>query len=171
MVTIATHTGGCLCGAVRYAIHGPMRDVVVCHCTQCRRQGSTVTVGVAREDFVLVCGAKQVREFESSPVARRTFCGACGSALFWTPVQESFIAIFAGTLDQPTGLRTAAHIFSGEKPDYETIADELPCYAGAMSGGSPTAETRDRLDCAIPRARRSSPTEPPLGQVRVRSED
>jgi len=29
--------GGCLCQAVRYEIHGPLRDVIACHCTQCRR--------------------------------------------------------------------------------------------------------------------------------------
>ena len=30
-------TGGCLCGAVRYRVAGPLRDVVACHCGQCRR--------------------------------------------------------------------------------------------------------------------------------------
>jgi len=30
-------TGGCLCGAVRYEVLGPLRDVVLCHCSHCRR--------------------------------------------------------------------------------------------------------------------------------------
>jgi len=30
-------TGSCLCGAVRYAIAGALRDVVLCHCAMCRR--------------------------------------------------------------------------------------------------------------------------------------
>ncbi|MFM7784547.1 MAG: GFA family protein, partial [Gammaproteobacteria bacterium] len=33
-----THSGACLCGVVRYTVQGPLRPVVVCHCTQCRRQ-------------------------------------------------------------------------------------------------------------------------------------
>lgn len=30
-------TGGCPCGGVRYEVRGPLRDVIACHCTQCRR--------------------------------------------------------------------------------------------------------------------------------------
>ena len=29
------HTDGCLCGAERYEVHGPLRGVVNCHCTRC----------------------------------------------------------------------------------------------------------------------------------------
>ena len=30
-------TGSCLCGAVRYEVTGPLRDVVECHCAMCRK--------------------------------------------------------------------------------------------------------------------------------------
>jgi 2-methylcitrate dehydratase PrpD len=30
-------TGGCLCGAVRFKLAPPLRDVVLCHCSVCRR--------------------------------------------------------------------------------------------------------------------------------------
>ena len=31
------HEGRCLCGAVRYAVSGPLRPVLDCHCERCRR--------------------------------------------------------------------------------------------------------------------------------------
>ena len=30
-------TSDCLCGVVRYEVRGPLRPVIACHCTQCRR--------------------------------------------------------------------------------------------------------------------------------------
>jgi len=39
-----------LCGAVRYEVRGPLRPVVACHCTQCRRMtGHFLAATAARE--------------------------------------------------------------------------------------------------------------------------
>lgn len=32
------HTGACLCGSVRFRTRGELREVVACHCSQCRKQ-------------------------------------------------------------------------------------------------------------------------------------
>lgn len=32
-----TLTGGCLCGAVRYSISAPLKNVIACHCSHCRK--------------------------------------------------------------------------------------------------------------------------------------
>ena len=34
--SIAEATGGCQCGAVRYTISGQLKQLIVCHCTQCQ---------------------------------------------------------------------------------------------------------------------------------------
>ena len=39
------------------------------------------------------------------------------------------VYIATGSLDQPTGLKLAKHIFVDEKADYYEIEDDLPKYA------------------------------------------
>lgn len=108
-----------------------MRSVVFCHCSLCRVQGSIATVGVARRSLRLI-EFESLRSFDSSPMARRWFCGVCGAAIYWDPLGEPFVAIFAGSLDQPTGLDAMAHIYVHEVPDYYCIADDLHQYSGPM---------------------------------------
>lgn len=124
---IDTHTGGCLCGAVRYEVAGPLRAVVLCHCTQCRRStGHFMAATAARHrDFRLTSEA-QLRWYASSDSARRAFCGRCGSTLFWQGDGRNYISIAAGTLDGATGLPSACHIHVADKGDYYSIDDGLP---------------------------------------------
>jgi hypothetical protein len=119
-------SGGCLCGAVRYRVAGPLGDVGACHCGQCRRwTGHFLVTASARRQDVTVEG--EVAWFESTPgTARRGFCPACGSSLFWERIGGPHLEILAGTLDAPTGIRLATHIYVADKGDYYDIADRLP---------------------------------------------
>ncbi|MAY34422.1 MAG: GFA family protein [Rhodovulum sp.] len=119
-----TSRGGCLCGAVRYETEGPLRPVVACHCTQCRKtSGHHVAATSAPREGVKIEG--RVQWYQSSAEARRGFCPVCGSNLFWDG-PGSHLAIFAGTLDTPSGLRLEGHIFCADKGDYYDIDDDLP---------------------------------------------
>jgi hypothetical protein len=123
----ALHTGGCLCGAVRYSVAGPLRPVVLCHCTQCRRStGHFMAATAARHRDFRLLAAGTLRWYESSAEARRGFCGRCGSSLFWQGTGRDYISITAGTLDGASGLASAAHIFVADKGDYYAIEDALP---------------------------------------------
>ncbi len=120
----AARTGGCLCGAVTYRVAGELRPVIACHCVQCRKtSGHHVAATSAHREDVRVSG--EVRWYRSSDTARRGFCPVCGSNLFWDG-PGTHLSIFAGTLDSPTGLRLAGHIFCADKGDYYGIADGLP---------------------------------------------
>ncbi|MGR3435162.1 MAG: GFA family protein [Shimia sp.] len=115
------HEGGCLCGAVRYRVAGPLRPVVACHCVQCRKgTGHHVAATSAPRSAVEIAG--EVRWFASSETARRGFCPVCGSPLFWDGAGAN-LSILAGTLDGPTGLEIAGHIFVADKGDYYDIED------------------------------------------------
>ena len=127
-------TGHCLCGAIEIEIRGKLRDVVVCHCGQCRRQhGAPPSYTSAPWANVTVRGEKNLRWYQSSAQARRGFCRLCGSSLFWEPVGEGRVAIAAGCLDKPTGLRTVRHIFVAEKADFDEITDGLEQLPHSMA--------------------------------------
>ena len=120
--------GSCLCGAVTYTVDGPLRPVVACHCTQCRKaSGHHFAATSASRDHVRVEG--EVHWFQSSDIARRGFCAVCGSNLFWDGPGQN-LSILAGSLDKPTGLKLAGHIFCADKGDYYDITDELPKAPG-----------------------------------------
>ncbi len=119
--------GSCLCGAVSYRVSGPLRPVIACHCIQCRKtSGHFVAATSAAREAVEITG--EVAWYQSSETARRGFCPVCGSNLYWDG-PGSHLSIMAGTLDQPTGLTLAGHIFCADKGDYYEIADDLPCAA------------------------------------------
>ena len=109
-------TGGCLCGAVRFSIEGPLRDVTICHCGMCRR--STTCVGAytaCAPDAISVTGPK-LRSYRSSPVARRGYCSRCRSALFWEPSDGHHLSVALGSLDDGSGLKLGRHIYVDHDP-------------------------------------------------------
>jgi hypothetical protein len=124
-------SGGCLCGAVRYELIPPLRAVVACHCTQCRRtSGNYVSAtAVPREHFTLT-NDDGLKWYRSSPRAERGFCRECGSNLFWSADGVETITIMAGTIDGETGLRTVAHICVADKGDYYDVSPSEPQYEG-----------------------------------------
>jgi hypothetical protein len=127
-----THASGrCLCGAVRYEVRGPLRDVLLCHCVECRRWSGHVFAATAarREHLVLLedRGLRWVVSPGSESDARRGFCGECGSSLFWDAPARDTISIAAGSLDEPTGLRLLGHVYVSQAGDYyELLEDGLP---------------------------------------------
>lgn len=117
-------TGSCLCGNVAYEVTGPLRNVIGCHCSQCRKTTGHFLAATAASlsDFRLTREEGLVW-YRSSDSASRGFCGRCGSTLFWRGDGRDYIAIAAGSLDGPTGLKLEGHIFCADKGDYYDILD------------------------------------------------
>jgi hypothetical protein len=95
--------GGCQCGAVRYAFYAPLENSHVCHCRMCRRATGGVfaaLAGTAPEHFAWTRGTPSY--FASSNLAKRAFCGACGTPLsfkYHTPAARMYTTL--GSLDHP----------------------------------------------------------------------
>ena len=119
--------GGCLCGAVRFHLDPPLREVIACHCRQCRKTSGHfwAATSVPLERFHLA-ESKGLRWFHSSAKARRGFCVTCGASLFWEPFGEGRISVAAGTLDGPTGLSLASDWFLEDVGDYYSGGSAVP---------------------------------------------
>lgn len=128
------HSGACLCGAVRFRTRGPLRGVVYCHCSQCRKQtGHYYAATNVSDDRLAIDGEASLTWYAASPDALRGFCRVCGSALFWKRNGSDVTSVLAGAFDTPTGLAGAVHIFVADKGDYYGIDDDLPQFEGSSS--------------------------------------
>lgn len=123
--------GGCHCGAVRFEVRGPIRDVMVCHCSDCRRiHGHLAAHSATRWSDLAFSRQDGLKWYASSALARRGFCAACGSALFYDLHGRDIVSLSAGALDQPTGIEIALHVFQGSAADYEASDAAAPRLNG-----------------------------------------
>ena len=121
------HSGKCLCGGVQYVVTGPLRGVIACHCSQCRRtSGHYAAMTSALSKDIELTSSSSLIWYRSSPTAERGFCSTCGSNLFWREFGSNTTSITAGTLDTPTDIAMEQHIFVADKSDYYTLDDDLP---------------------------------------------
>ena len=124
-------SGGCLCGAVRFEIVGPMRDPHACHCRTCRRlSGHYVAATRAFWRSFRLVEERGLKWVSSSESVRRGFCGDCGAPLFWDDGGGEAVSIHMGALDDPSGFRIYRHIYLDEKPDYYVVGDDCPLFEG-----------------------------------------
>lgn len=114
-------TGSCLCGGVAYEVNGPLREIIGCHCEQCRKTSGhhVAATNAAKADLTMISD-RTLTWYHASETARRGFCNTCGGNVFWEPAGRETISIFAGTLDGPTELPFKRHIFVKDKADYFT---------------------------------------------------
>jgi hypothetical protein len=136
-------SGGCLCGGVRYQIDGECRDIICCHCENCRRTHGHVAAYTAlqQSDLTLLTAETLQWYHDASPDTYRGFCNRCGASLFWDARDgRDRISVAAGSLDDSAGLKVIGHVFVAEAGNYYKIDDGLPRFqesnAGALDIGS-----------------------------------
>ena len=67
--------------------------------------------------------------YEAAEGVEYGFCVTCGSTLFWrTARRPDLISVAAGTLTPPTGLRTAAAIYTNYASDYHVLDETIPSH-------------------------------------------
>lgn len=119
--------GRCYCRQVTFTVTGALRNVLYCHCSQCRKlSGHIFAASAAPLDNITIKG--DVKWFQSSPGYRRGTCPNCATPLFWQDMSSPTLSIIAGAFDDEVELTAEAHIFCADKAGYYEINDTLAHY-------------------------------------------
>ena len=111
-------TGGCLCGAIRYRVDAPLKNISACHCTHCRKvsgAGSSHNAVLPSSALTITSGTPKVYRdtAQSGNILLRKFCENCGSSLFSQREKMPEMTVLkVGTLDDATGLTLAMNIWT-----------------------------------------------------------
>lgn len=129
------HEGGCLCGAVRYAVEGKPRTTIVCHCKFCQqRTGSTNAFLVYfKQDTVRYLeGPLRTYVHVSDESKRRIniqFCGACGSHVSWAlDLMPSWRGFKGGSFDDNSMFSRRTHMWTDSCHPSESFDESSVCY-------------------------------------------
>jgi hypothetical protein len=143
-------TGGCQCGAVRYALYAEPATADICHCRMCQKAMGNLFMAVAsvpRERFAWTAGAPAI--WQSSAIAERGFCGACGTPLSFRYLAGERISVTTGSLDEPARARPTSQIgIESRVPWFGELAG-LPASSTADDpppGGVATVASRQHPD-------------------------
>jgi hypothetical protein len=127
------HSGSCLCGAVRFEVHGDFEHFYLCHCEYCRKDtGSAHAANLFSSAATLtwLCGQENVRLF-NLPASRHRhcFCATCGSALPDVQMDGALLKVPAGSLDSEVLIRPDAHLFCASRARWDEGLEKVPALA------------------------------------------
>ena len=129
---MATYTGGCHCGAIRYEAKIDPRRVGLCHCTDCQIFGSSafrVAVQVSSDDFTLRRGTptEYTKTAESGTRRLMVFCSTCGTHVYGTTEGDGpkMYSLRVGTMAQASALRPVARVWCRSSPAWMDDFDSL----------------------------------------------
>ena len=129
--TLATLTGECLCGSIKFSLADEFLYSFYCHCSECRRfSGSAFSVagGIQKENLTISSGKEHVRYYQKRDVSNMAFCNLCGSSLFSENFRKDLLHIRLGVLNEEPSLKPQAHVFVGSKVPWYQITDDLPQF-------------------------------------------
>ena len=115
-------TGGCQCGAVRFALSKPPAKISICHCRMCQKASGAPFASFAdieKSDFAWTRGKPAY--FQSSNRVKRGFCGSCGTPLSFEPEGGS-IELSCGAFDNPNVVPPVIQLnIESKQPFYDGI--------------------------------------------------
>jgi hypothetical protein len=121
--------GGCQCGRIRYTVAIDNHEAYLCHCRMCQRATGGVSVafkGVRLEDLTWV---QEPDWYQSSPIARRSFCSTCGTPLGFEYLGSDEIDkcdLTVGSFDEPGGFHPVTQFGMESRHEAWSNTADLP---------------------------------------------
>jgi hypothetical protein len=141
-------SGGCQCGAVRYALLAVADTPCICHCRMCQKQTGNyfgAFAGIEEKHFEVTRG--EVAYFRSSDIGDRGFCRDCGTPLVYRYTSVARVAVTLGSLDDPSRLKPIVQY---------GVESRMPWFSELAK--LPATEADDRETCeSIRRSNRQHP--------------
>ncbi len=100
-------------------------------CRRAHGAGYVTWFSVPREALRIVSGEELLVRFASSDHGTRSFCGRCGSTLFFeTEHHTERVDIVLANADEPIDREPQIHVHFDDRVDWVAIGDELPQLGG-----------------------------------------
>ena len=103
-----------------------------CHCRDCQRSTGGAyapAIGVPAPSLK-IHGAVKYYESpgENGNLVSRGFCPTCGARLFGKPAATPIVAIYVGSLDDPSVFKPAADVYTASAQPWDYMNPQVPTF-------------------------------------------
>ena len=124
--------GSCLCGEIRFEVHGDFERFFLCHCGRCRKDtgsahAANLFSSTARINWL--SGKGKIKTFQVPGTRHeKSFCSECGSALPRVQMNGALLVIPAGSLDSAIAIQPEAHIYMASGANWDRRLEDVPRF-------------------------------------------
>jgi len=126
------YLGSCLCGNIKFEIHGTFESFYLCHCKSCQKDtGSAHAANIfsSNAELIWLQGQDKVKTFNYNNSGHiKSFCPNCGSALPNLQMEGELVVTPAGSLDSTLQIKPTGHIYLEEKADWDKELNKVPQF-------------------------------------------
>ena len=129
-------TGSCLCGAIRFTVEAPVKELRACHCRNCQKAsgaGGSVNAVVPSASFRLTKGTpkRYSARADSGRILNRYFCADCGSPIYsQRDLAPESVVVRSGLFDNAGDLKITANIWTASARPWAYIDPSTARHPG-----------------------------------------
>ena len=123
--------GQCHCGAIQFETPDAAVHSSVCYCTDCRKQSGAPLIAWAMFPEAAVAVQGEPIVYQSSQGGQRSFCGRCGSGLFFTnePLRNMGMKqVRIAAFDDPNAIAPSVQVQTAERVKWVETIPDLPSF-------------------------------------------